>query len=331
MKLDVSGWKQFKIEDLFTIVRGKTLTAEDKEIYSGNIPCINGGSENNGYLCGLNELIGQEGKAVKIVAPALSLSRVGNSGLTLLQTKDFYIADNAFALAFKESHSILCYLFVSTILNMEQFKYSYGRTIALNKYWKTIIKLPSTEAGNPDWNFMESYMKSLHHKPLTTNNKPENTLKLEPEKWKSFKVGDLFECDTTTAILPDDMVEGDIPYVTRSAEYNGCSGKLGNIERVVPGNCITIGAEGATAFYQPKAFIPGVKVYTFRHSALNKFSALFLVTLLNRELYKYSYGRARILSKVMDENIMLPVTKDDDPDWQFMEDYIKSLPYGDRI
>ena len=29
--------------------------------------------------------------------------------------------------------------------------------------------------------------------------------------------------------------------------------------------------------------------------------------------------------------VNLPVTPEGEPDWQFMEDYIKSLPYGDRI
>ena len=33
--------------------------------------------------------------------PSLSLSRVGNAGLTFLQTKPYYIADNAFSLILK--------------------------------------------------------------------------------------------------------------------------------------------------------------------------------------------------------------------------------------
>ena len=34
--------------------------------------------------------------------------------------------------------------------------------------------------------------------------------------------------------------------------------------------------------------------------------------------------------KINDTKILLP-TKNNEPDWQFMEDYIKSLPYADRI
>lgn len=196
---------------------------------------------------------------------------------------------------------------------------------------KTVIHLPGSADGSPDWDFMESYMKTLHHKPLTTKNKKENIIPLNPVDWRKFRVGDLFECTTTSAILPDDMIEGNIPYITRSGENNGNSGKLGNTDKIVKGNCITIGAEGAIAFYQPDDFIPGVKVYTIRHSALIKINAIFIVGVLNVELYKYSFGRARILEKLKNENIMLPVDDDGSPDWDYMEEYIESLPYGDRI
>ena|GEM_PF-1848723 len=33
----------------------------------------------------------------------------------------------------------------------------------------------------------------------------------------------------------------------------------------------------------------------------------------------------------MNISVKLPQTVDGTPDWQFMEDHIKSLPYGDRI
>ena len=125
--------------------------------------------------------------------------------------------------------------------------------------------MPSCFDGTPDWNFMESYIETLHNKQLTTRNKKENIVSLHLDFWKKFRVGDLFKCATESAILPDNMVEGNIPYITRSSENNGNSGRLGNVEKIVRGNCITVGAEGTVAFYQPEDFIPGVKVYTIRH------------------------------------------------------------------
>ena len=34
----------------------------------------------------------------------------------------------------------------------------------------TIIKLPATENDNPNWNFMEQYIKSLNHTPSLDEN-----------------------------------------------------------------------------------------------------------------------------------------------------------------
>lgn len=154
-------------------------------------------------------------------------------------------------------------------------------------------------------------------------------IKLHDKKWEWFVVGDLFNCSTTKHAIQQDLSQGNTPFVTRSAENNGVSAYIDATNCVINDpNCITIGAEGVFAFYQPKAFVTGVKVYTLRHNRLNKYNALFISTLLNKENYRYNYGNARILYKIKKERIKLPVDVNGNPDWQFMEDYIKSLPYS---
>lgn len=150
-------------------------------------------------------------------------------------------------------------------------------------------------------------------------------MNLNIENWKEFIIQDIFECQTTSPLDINESVEGNIPYITRSALNNGLSGYFGNDEKIVKGNCITIGAEGLVAFYQPEDFIPGVKMYTIRHKNLNVINAMFIVTILNSSTYLYSYGRARILDKLKKETIKLPVTSSNEIDWEFMERYIKSI------
>lgn len=150
--------------------------------------------------------------------------------------------------------------------------------------------------------------------------------KLDTSSWKEFKVSEIFECKTTKAISSDELIDGDTLYVTRSATNNGCSGFLQKVNsKVNEPNCITIGAEGKFAFYQDAEFEAGVKIYTLRNGQLNKFNALFLCTLLNLEVFKYSYGRARVLEKIKDENIKLPTNKLGLPDYDYMENYIRNL------
>jgi hypothetical protein len=59
--------------------------------------------------------------------------------------------------------------------------------------------------------------------------------------------------------------------------------------------------------------------------------ALFVLAILNNERYKYSYGRAFLMDRIKETIVKLPVTPIGSPDWQFMENYIKALPYGDRL
>ena len=107
MKARVHTYREYTVGDFFRMQRGHTLTANDKEIFKGEIPCINATTENNGIVCKLSPDIETIGfKLIK--APALSLGRVGSS-ITFLQTKDFYVADNAYALIPKQFSQMKCY------------------------------------------------------------------------------------------------------------------------------------------------------------------------------------------------------------------------------
>ena len=85
-----------------------------------------------------------------------------------------------------------------------------------------------------------------------------------------------------------------------------------------------------------------------KYSGFNKYVGLFIATVIRQEKYRFSYGRKWTLENMVNTEICLPIRYNsndlpyiDDtnkysdegyiPDWQFMEDYIKSLPYGDRI
>ena len=52
-------------------------------------------------------------------------------------------------------------MFIITILKQEIFRYSYERKWSIQKVRETTIKLPSTPEGNPDWKWMEKYVKTL--------------------------------------------------------------------------------------------------------------------------------------------------------------------------
>lgn len=157
-------------------------------------------------------------------------------------------------------------------------------------------------------------------------------MKFNVKEWKEFRVGDILDCNSTTFSIGDDLPKGNFPFVSRTAGNNGVDSYV-DIEtnKLTDGNCLTVGAEGIYSFYQPDRFATGNKVYQMRIQNMNQYIGLFLSTVLNLGAFKYSYGRARIMGKLKNEIIKLPADSNGEPDWLFMENYIKSLPYGDKL
>lgn len=134
----------------------------------------------------------------------------------------------------------------------------------------------------------------------------------------------------------DEQTEGTTLYIGAIDSNNGVANKIGQ-EPIHEGNTISLSYNGSVgeAFYQPDPFwaTDDVNVLYFRKenkTQFNKYIALFICAVLRQEKYRYSYGRKWVLENMKSAVIKLPV-KDEKPDWSYMENYIKSLPYGDRI
>lgn len=154
---------------------------------------------------------------------------------------------------------------------------------------------------------------------------------IDVSRWGNFIISDIFECKTCPNSVKIDLDEGNIPYISRTAVNNGRDGQVDvDCDKITKGNCITIGAEGLYAFYQDKDFATGVKIYTLRCDEMDRKVGLFISTLLNMEVYKYNYGRARILDKIKQEQIKLPIDFDGNPDWHYMRIFIEELETKSR-
>lgn len=209
-------------------------------------------------------------------------------------------------------------------------KYNYVNKPGVQKYKQDVIPLPLKPSANPsnysqddiDWDYMETVMSRVTARAKERlANLPQPTEKqktpVDTSAWGEFVVGELFDCDTTKTFYPNksELPEGNTPYITRSTYDNGISGYYDDInnEFTIEGNCLTIGAEGGIAFWQPKPFIAGVKVYTIRHPHLNELTALFIASILNTNSANYSYTNARVLAKIKAESIKLPLKPSTDP------------------
>ncbi len=161
---------------------------------------------------------------------------------------------------------------------------------------------------------------------------------LDVRNWQPFYLRSIFDLSLGSPIHKvdiDDNNRGDSPYITRTADNNGTELFLKSdcfIAKKSKGECITIGAEGMRAFYQHCDFYTGNKVNIIRCNRLNKYSALFIATVLDLEMAKrFNYGRAAVKNRLQRLKIKLPADKNGNPDWRFMEQYMKSLPYSNML
>ena len=341
MKIDMSSWREFTVNELFTIINGKGITTEEIEHNPGDFEAVQSGEGNNGVMGFIDRGYCRDMNYSYCETRCLTVARSGTSGFVSFHEKGCVVGDSAKILLLKEQQSAQAYMFLQTLLSANRFKYTYGRKVTESLYGNTIVKLPVTTDGKPDWRWMESYIDSLHSKPMTTSNAPSNISgSLPMDDWNEYQVGDLF--DSIYKVISydgDDLEQRDsrdadaIPYVTRTDMDNSVKALVSSVglSNVEPGNAIVIGDTTSTISYQPSPFVAGEHIIAARADWLNQYTGLFVTCLLRQERYRYSYGRAYKLDLIRNTEIKLPSKSDGKPDWQRMENYIKSLPYGDRF
>lgn len=307
-----------KLSDVFDIWYGVNLEVVNCRITDEGIPFVSCQSANNGIVCKVERIDNL------IPNPKNTLSIAGNGSVlsTFYHQEEYYSGRDVYVAKPKQPLCDMEMLYYCFVIEKNKFRYNYGRKA--NKTLRDIL-VPSPKEI-PQRYKDRVVVCNFASKPLLAQ---PQSLNITTNTWKWFTVGEILNCQTTPHCIQQATNNGEIPFVSRSAVNNGVSSYVDATDLVVnAGNCITIGAEGVIAFYQNKNFVSGVKIYSIRHKRLNQYIAMFIITILDREAYRYNYGNARILSKLQREKIKLPATLSGNPDWDFMERYIKSLPYS---
>lgn len=174
--------------------------------------------------------------------------------------------------------------------------------------------------------FANSLIKNISEKSISNKD-----MELNYKNWKYFNLIDFFDMFAGKYHPKSSFNEGKVPLISASDTNNGVMAWT-DLDPKFAKNSITIGKIGATTYYQSVDFVasPDVTVLKPKFS-MNKFIGLFLTTVINQENIKWFYGRQIRLGDSQKLRIKLPVNSNGYPDWQFMEDYIKSLPYSSSL
>ena len=162
-------------------------------------------------------------------------------------------------------------------------------------------------------------------------------MKLSDREWSVFIIGDLFTVKRPPVRNKENYEAGEIPFVASGSVNNGVMKCCKPHENEQPDNagCITVSPVDGSAFYQPYVFLgrggAGSSILMLYGDSLNLYNGQFIARMISNTCScKYSYGHMGNKDSIKRERIMLPIDNNDEPDYQFMEDYMKELMVAKR-
>ncbi len=354
MKLDFNQWKEFNYIDIFDICKG-FYNKKPEHTTEGKIPFLGATEKNNGVTeyYSLEDIkngskTGDENNAPleeKIFAGnALCVTNNGSVGFAFYQNDQFTCSHDVNSLYIKNGKfNEFTALFVATVIKHDRYRWAYGRKWRPERMVKSKIYLPADKKGNPDWIYMESYIKSLKHKHIKSTITC-SSLDLNQESWQEFHVGEILDVYNGKGITQEEIEynPGELVAVQSGEENNGCMGKISESYCKEKGYtytnkpCLTVARSGSAGYvsYQNHGCVVGdsAKILLLKEEEnADPYVYLFIKTILMANKYKYTYGRKVTEKKYKNEIICLPVTKKQTPDYDYMRLYIKSMPYSDKL
>lgn len=330
--LNEKKWKEYTLEELFSIGAGKRLTNADK--IDGNKPFI-GATENNNGVTGFisNDNISRDENV-------LGVNYNGAPCTAFYHPYKCIFTDDVKRLHLLHHHdteSILLYF--TAIIIQQKNKYNYGYKFTEKRMQRQKLMVPITEAGKPDYEYMEQYIASLranmlgeykiyieqHIAELEFKNIPE----LGEKNWDSFLIPDIFsDIQRGKRLRNADHISGTVPYVSSTANNNGIDDyiKISEGARVFE-NCISLANSGSVgkAFYEPFSYVASDHVTSLKMEGLSEFVYLFLVSAIEKQSVNFNFNREINDRRIKKMQIMLPVTDTGKPDYGYMEQYTKNM------
>ena len=86
-------------------------------------------------------------------------------GYSVYKAEDF-IATSDMTLGYNEYLNKYVGTFITTVADRIRGKYNFGYKRSATRLAKEVLTLPADEDGNPDWKYMESYMRNVENEQI---------------------------------------------------------------------------------------------------------------------------------------------------------------------
>lgn len=325
-KIDTSEWKEFRIGDYFKVEYGR-FHAKD-ELGTGTVNYITTSGFNNGITNTCEEATHQ-GNCITVASD-------GAMGASFYQEEAFTTSNIVSTLTPLPHTPLNKYnaLFLCAIIFGKRAEFGWlGFKMSVDRVRNLRVKLPATPDGAPDWAYMESYMANLETKvaeslTLLQAAKDAEKKKVDTREWGEFRVGELFDAERGKVKNIQPLTPGATPIIAAGAYNQGIAGMYA-IDSAYK-NRITVSCNGAgcgSTFYHPYEFnVNGDAITLIEKKCMSDRAKQFVACILNATFTrKFSYEEKCSPQKALAEAMRLPIDKTGQPDWAYMEEYMRKV------
>jgi hypothetical protein len=344
-------YREFKLKSLFNWQPQKevlVLDVPNYEVADGEFyPYYGQSTTNKGFICNLrlteNLLNNKEGKPTILV-------HSNNQNVVYLDTP-FYLKDGHGATSVLQADFLnreTALFIIAAIRKAIVSRDSYNEKTTKIVLKNTFVFLPVNKNGEPDYNYMETYILELEAARireleaarirmlkdyLMVTGLSDYALTKEDFQFMEsqgvrqyiiFNLAKLFGKSTRGKRLKgDDRIAGDLPFVTAGEADTGISAYIGNDVEIFQPNTITIDMFGS-AKYRNYRYGADDHVTVVHTEKLNKNAVVFITAAINKVSHNsyWDYSNNFYAKDADALNISLPVDSNGNPDYNYMSHYI---------
>lgn len=339
-KIDTTNWGEFNLYDerLFTIDSGNKFDRSKMTVRNPTINFVGRTAQNNG----INAVVDELNDIKPYEAGYITVALGGSIGASFVQPKPFYTSQNVIVLKPNVNMTDCVKRFICTAIQKESDLHYQAFVKELNSHIKRdfVVLLPVDVNGDPDWQYMEDYMRNIEVRVSTSISKLESAQGVENSKidvssWGDFRIGDLFTVRASKSVNKTYLnfdINGEYDFIGRTSTNNGVQGKLNKLN-FEPNDKETYSVsqigDNVCQYRENKWYSSqNIFILTPLNDEMNK-AHKFITTLMTNTLKTVygedAYSHYPTLKTLKQMILKLPIDSKGNPDWQYMEEYMKNI------
>ena len=144
-------WRPFFISDVAEILSGRDIYEDERK--AGNNPYIGASSRNNG-IC---HFVSNENETLE--SNCISVNRNGSVGYAFYHPYAALYSNDCRKLRPRVQNEFVS-IFIAHQITAQRGKYNYGYKMGTERLKRQKIQLPINDDGEPDFDYMEAYVKN---------------------------------------------------------------------------------------------------------------------------------------------------------------------------